>query len=550
LEAVTLDFTRLATRPADISTETVTAVNAPRVSFLRSLRKVDRFSEVFGGTRLRSYQLEAARAIVDSVLHRRGLSLVVMFPRQSGKNLLQAQLEVYLLALFAAEGAEIVKFSPTHDPQNLNAMRRLEAALEANYITRGRWKKSSGNHYRLNHAHMTFLSAAPGSNVVGATASTLLELDEAQDIEIGKYDKQIAAMAASTNATRVFWGTAWSGETLLARELRAAQAAEARDGRQRVFRVGAEEVRREVPAYGAFVDEQVTRLGRGNPIVRSQLFSEEIDLGSGLFNAARIGLMRGSHAPLAGSRSGFRYALLLDLAGEDESQRAGSASWGWQTNELANPGRDASALTVVEVVPSGLSGLPDKPRYKVVRRYLWVGEKHQTLYSRILALVEFWRAERLVVDASGVGAGVASFLADQLGRRVLPVVFNAAVKSKLGWDFLAVVDTGRFQDYSTVPAGEGPSLEPALAAEQQLLSELFLRQLAGISYSVSIGPEHHLSWGVPDGARDPQGGGALHDDLVLSAALCACLDGLPWAEAGTGGVVEAVDPLREMDGGY
>ncbi len=57
---------------------------------------------------------------------------------------------------------------------------------------------------------LTFLSAAPGSNVVGATASTLLQLDEAQDIEIAKYDKQIAPMAASTNATRVFWGTAWA----------------------------------------------------------------------------------------------------------------------------------------------------------------------------------------------------------------------------------------------------------------------------------------------------------------------------------------------------
>jgi hypothetical protein len=31
---------------------------------------------------------------------------------------------------------------------------------------------------------------------VGATASLLLEVDEAQDVEIGKYDKEIAPMAA------------------------------------------------------------------------------------------------------------------------------------------------------------------------------------------------------------------------------------------------------------------------------------------------------------------------------------------------------------------
>jgi len=64
---------------------------------------------------------------------------VVMFPRQSGKNLMQAQLEVYLMALLAEEGAEMVKLSPTYQPQSLNAMRRLETALEANFLTRGKW---------------------------------------------------------------------------------------------------------------------------------------------------------------------------------------------------------------------------------------------------------------------------------------------------------------------------------------------------------------------------------------------------------------------------
>ena len=237
--------------------------------YLRSLREVARFTEAFGSVRLRSYQQAVAKAVVSSVLEGKGHSFVVIFPRQSGKNMLQAQLEVYLMAMLAERGAEMVKFSPTYQPQSLNAMRRLESALETNLLTRGRWRKSAGNHYRFGSAHLTFLSAAPGSNVVGATASTLLQLDEAQDIEIGKYDKQIAPMAASTNATRVFWGTAWTDQTLLAREMRTAQEAEARDGERRVFVLGAEAVRAEVPAYGLFVDDQVARLGRNHPFVRS-----------------------------------------------------------------------------------------------------------------------------------------------------------------------------------------------------------------------------------------------------------------------------------------
>ena len=513
-----------------------------RVAFLRSLQQVERFAAVLGGAQMRTYQRQVAQAVTDSVLTRRGLSLVVMFPRQSGKNFLQAQLEVYFLVRFAKVGAEMIKFSPTFEPQSLNAMRRLEAALQANWLTRDAWKKSSGNHYRFGNAHLTFLSAAPGSNVVGATAGTLLELDEAQDIEIDKYDKQIAPMAASTNATRVFWGTAWTEQTLLARELRLAEEAQARDGIRRVFRLSAEDVRKEVPAYGAFVDEQVARLGRTHPMVRSQYFSEEISTEGGLFPPARLGLMQGSHPARELPELGKSYALLVDLAGEDEAMRRGTPAGLEQPEMLANPGRDATAITVVEVdLHLQADQLVGKPIYKVVQRYLWMGEKHSTQYARLLALVERWQPQRIVVDASGVGAGVASFLADRFGERVTQLRFTQQVKSRLGWGFLAVIDTGRFQDH----------LAGGSCNEADRLQALFKRQLTAVSYSVSSSPEHFIAWGVPETARDPEGGGLLHDDLVLSAAMVAELDVQPWSVSSNAPlVIAAADPIKEMDGGF
>ncbi|HPT22935.1 MAG TPA: hypothetical protein PLN80_00135 [Anaerolineaceae bacterium] len=526
-----------------------------RVAFLRSLRGIERFSQVFGGVRLRTYQEETARAIAQSVLGNRGLSFVVMFPRQSGKNVLQAQLEVYLMVLFAEQGAEMVKLSPTHEPQNLNAMRRLETALEDNFLTRGGWRKQGGNHYRFKKAHITFLSAAKGSNIVGASASTLLELDEAQDIEIAKYDKQIAPMAASSNATRVFFGTAWTGETLLARELRAAKEAEARDGIRRVFRLGAEEVRKEAPAYGLFVDEQSARLGRNHPLVRSQFFSEEINFENGLFGPARLGLMLGSHAAMEGPTEGKRYALLLDVAGEDEASRTENGFALMGEAELANPGRDATALTVVEVDTGLMDGLAmTRPRYKVCQRHVWVGERHSRVLGRVLALAEHWRAEKVVVDASGVGAGLASMLQDRLGERVVSVVFNAAVKSRIGWGFLAVIDSGRFQDFqpgttSALPGRHANPLAELMLSEQEKLQALFWKQLRAVSAEAGIGPERHLRWSVPEGTRDAEGA-HIHDDLVLSAALTAVLDEQDWRVSGEGGVILAVDPLKEMKGGF
>ena len=135
-----------------------------------SLHDIVQFVERGSALRLRTYQEQVARAVVDSVMNRKGLTFVMIFPRQSGKNELQAQLEAYLLTLLMNTDAEIVKVSPTWKPQSLNAMRRLERVLERNLYTRGRWKKEQGYIYRLGQARIFFLSGGQEANIVGATA--------------------------------------------------------------------------------------------------------------------------------------------------------------------------------------------------------------------------------------------------------------------------------------------------------------------------------------------------------------------------------------------
>ena len=273
------------------------------------------FSALLGGLTLRSYQVPVARAIINSVLNARGLSFVIVFPRQSGKNELQAQIETYLLARLAGFPAELVKVSPTWKPQSLNAMRRLERVLDANQLTHRRWTREHGYIYRLGQARLFFLSGQPGANIVGATANPLLQVDEAQDILVDRYDKDIAPMAASANATRVFWGTAWTPDTLLGRERRLAQAAQLQDGIQRVFTLTADDVAREVPAYGLFVAGQIARFGRHHPLIRTQFFSEELVDSGGMFPPACRTLMQGSHPACASPLPNRLYAFLLDIGG-------------------------------------------------------------------------------------------------------------------------------------------------------------------------------------------------------------------------------------------
>jgi hypothetical protein len=131
-----------------------------------------------------------------------------------------------------------------------------------------------------------------------------------------------------------------------------------------------------------------------------------------------------------------------------------------------------------------------------------------------------------VIDATGIGAGLASFLDTAFPHKVISFIFSSASKSKLGWNFLSAIETGRFKDF----------------APGDRLQDKFFKQLEFVVQSVAAGPGHLLSWSVPDGTRDPETGELLHDDLVLSAALCTALDDRSWGHA-ISEVIPPVDPI-------
>ncbi|MDO9546625.1 MAG: hypothetical protein Q7J07_07745 [Pelolinea sp.] len=500
---------------------------------ISALRDVDTFVDSCSQIKLRDYQKGVAQAVVKSVLDRAGRSFVIMFPRQSGKNELQAQLETYLLTLFyLTTSGEMVKISPTWKPQTLNAMRRLERVLSTNHISKHIWTKESGYIFRCGSARIYFFSGQPRSNIVGATASILLEVDEAQDVMISKFDKDIAPMAASTNATRVFWGTAWTSRTLLARELRAATKAQKKDGIKRVFILTADDVAKEVPAYGVFVAGQVARLGRNHPMIKTQYFSEEIDAEGGLFPPERCALMQGAHAARVEPEPDKLYAAALDLAGEDEAVIADPAAGTADAAELSNPKRDSTALTIFEVDLSTVDDpLINKPTYKVIFRKEWIGTKHAKLYGDIKAIANLFDVRFIAVDSTGVGAGMASFLSAALGDKVLPFEFNTRTKSDLLWDFLGIIDSGRFKDY-------------------QPQDQTFWQQIGFCEFEILEGPQKRVRWGVPDGTRDAATGQLVHDDLLISAAMCSVLDQEDWSISAPTFVIQASDPLDDLDKGF
>ena len=240
---------------------------------------------------LRLYQVQIARAIKDSIIHHRGLTFVIILPRQSGKNELQAHLFAWLLFRYANLGGRIVSVSPTFKPQTQINMDRVKSSLDACVGSRGLWKSSKGYLYQLGNAQVQFFSGEPRANVLGATADLLLSVDEAQSISTAKFDKDFDPMTASTNATRIFWGTAWTSDSLLERERRIALQSQQKDGLQRLFYFTADDVCRILPSYVLHMERILAEHGRSHPLVRSQYFGETIDTQSGMFTPARLALI-------------------------------------------------------------------------------------------------------------------------------------------------------------------------------------------------------------------------------------------------------------------
>ncbi len=506
------------------------------------------FTRKGGGMSMRSYQLEPARAILHSIRHNLGLDIVVIMPRQSGKDELLAQLKTYLMRRLSDRERSIVEVNPTYKPQTIGAIYKLENRLDSNLLTRLRWRKRSDFLRMIGGCRTAFFSGDGHANVVGATADLLLIINEAQDIQPAIYEKHFAPMAASRMATRLFCGTVWTSTTLLAQMQRTCLERERADGIRRVFLYSAEEVRKENPSYGRFVDEQVGRLGRQHPLVKTQFFCEEIDAEAGMFGPGRLALMQGDRPAQEQPRPGAVYAFLLDVAGQDEAnmtifeegdkgegdmgelsanrrefsriKNGGLEAGAWGEGK-GESGRDAAALSIVEIDLSSL-GMLQGPTYRVVKRLQWTGANHLTLFGALKSLGEAWQPQHIVIDATGVGEGLWAMLDRAFPRRVQPVKFTRQEKSEIGWRFLSIIETGRFRDCCS--------------------TEQVRAQYAACRSEILPGPAHTLRWGAPEG-------GPIHDDIVLADSLVASLDQLKWRPFHQpGGIIYAPDPLDPRSG--
>jgi hypothetical protein len=346
------------------------------------------------------------------------------------------------MTVYMTEPYNIIKCSPTFKPQTVISMMRLKDRLNDAGFART-WKSERGYIIRLINARAIFLSADKSANVVGNTAHLLLEIDESQDVSKDKYTRDFKPMGATTNVTTVHYGTTWDDSTLLEEVKQTNLELERKDGIRRHFRYDWQEVAKYNEDYLAYVESERQRLGENHPLFLTQYCLEMVHGGGGFINLQQRAQLQGSHQRRHSAEKGKVYVAGIDIAGEAE---AGEAIF---LTERKMP-QDATVVTIAELDFSSSDSVQKQPILRIVEHYRWTGTRHTDLYSRLVDILKnVWGCKRIVIDATGIGQPVASFLGLALGSKVVPLVFTAASKSKLGFELLAALNSGRLKMYTS-----------------------------------------------------------------------------------------------------
>ncbi|GAI06228.1 unnamed protein product, partial [marine sediment metagenome] len=191
------------------------------------------------------------------------------------------------------------------------------------------------------------------------------------------------------------------------------------------------------------VEAERERLGENHPLFLTQYCLVPIHGGGGYLSLQHRSQLQGNHSRKHQPEPGKAYVAGIDLAGEAEEE-AGAYL------RAVKPRQDSTVVTIGELDFSICDEIQKQPRVKVVEHYWWTGKKHAELYPQLIDILKnVWHCRKVVIDATGVGQPVASFLRQSLGSRVSPFIFTGRSKSELGFSLLAAINSGRLKMYES-----------------------------------------------------------------------------------------------------
>jgi len=469
------------------------------------------------------YQIEVADAILYSALQGLGWLFVIMITRQAGKNEISAFVEQYILLYGWYYGTKVsgVKFAPVYKPQLQASMDRLEGAdaadsggLAGSIASRKLWKKSDGYKYHIGKPRltnqMTFLSINPNANVASQTAFTLLEGDEAQDIDTNKWERDAQPMGTFNNATTVFWGVAWTKESHIYRATQQAYEMEARLEEELGYRP---KLVYKIDAYAVIASgnknyekafkNQVARLGLDHIAIQTQYLLKFVDSIGRFFTGEQLArIYSNDYKMRVGPEPGNIYIFSLDVAGQEENaEDAGQID---SASSIGTNKRDSLALTIGQLERDG-TVIP-------VCFYEWVGLAHTKAREIIPKILKHWKTIGGSCDATGIGEALAYYLVEYFKDRmeIEPYKFKAQGdenKSKLGY----LAYSFCMADLLKIPANP-----PADEVQAELWREVRwqLENLIRVAKK-----QQRINFYVPGNAEPRKPGHVPHDDFAMSIFL-------------------------------
>jgi hypothetical protein len=363
-------------------------------------------------------QVVVAKAIERAMAAREAETICVRSSRQTMKNEVSGLIEARALVRHQHVGGSIVKTAPTYEPQVTTSKHRLEERTAEDPLVEGKIRWREGNIAQYGNAKVQFLSLDKKARIEGATASLLLEVDEAHLTDEKSFEDKAGPMPGFWAAPKVLWGVAGAKQDMLYRRMSHQLGGPPSAGiiqEKNVFQFPASLWCELNPRWAKTYENTRAYLGRDHPTILTQYELIDVDsLGGYLAAAQQARLAGGDHEVLPGPRAGksdedLEYAAVIDIAGEDEVEELDPL-------EMSDGKRDSTSCWVVEM--DWKKAVRDFPLCRLVGAHWWVGKRFARDpisglpgQQEILAeTLRRWNVARYVVDARGLGAQIAAYL--------------------------------------------------------------------------------------------------------------------------------------------
>lgn len=377
-----------------------------------------------------------------------GDTITVMLPRQYGKNEIAATVHERHLIRNVAIGGSIVRAAPTYKPQTVNSRRRLEKIARNDPLFDMKefgWREGYIGEY--GNAEVQFLSSDVHANIEGATASCLLDIDEAHLTSVESYEEKLAPMTASTNAPKVMWGVAAHKRDLLYKtRMRNMEMGK----NNRNIRIPAMRVAEQDEIYRQHYEGRVRELGADHPVILTQYDLVDVDHVGGAFKPQHVHSLFDSDHVRANDPEHHRaphcdIIAVIDMAGEEESDSGVDPD----ADDRDSP--DAVVMCIASVDRRRIE--TGRPLIRILDWKRWVGRKIQpipgtselSVQELIINTLHLWQPKVTLIDSRGVGNTPAAWLSRVWPRTLIRYAANISTVSEDLYATYAYLNLGQLK---------------------------------------------------------------------------------------------------------